>query len=184
VEAINTISGVINQITTSQARRDGSGRAERNTNEMSRNVIEPPRQQRDHQQYGACQAAQSTTRGATDTQKGRNIGETPTSFGDWSKLFKINRSGKWAGEPSRPRVTTEHGSRGRPLSSQGAHSDAISGGWLSPSGRSGSASRGQHSEAGRIFHGSHSYLVVDDSVVIRKLCRTVCPPDRELEVVG
>jgi len=96
VEAIGTISGVINQI------NDISGTIataveEQNatTNEMSRNVSEAARGSGEITSNiaGVAEAAQSTTRGATDTQKAsQQLVETSTQLRRLVEQFKLNAS--------------------------------------------------------------------------------------------
>jgi methyl-accepting chemotaxis protein len=96
VDAIATISGVINQI------NDISGtiataveQQNATTNEMSRNVSEAAHGSAEitSNVAGVAEAAQGTTRGATDTQKAsQQLLETSTQLRQLVEQFKINAS--------------------------------------------------------------------------------------------
>jgi len=110
VEAINTISGVINQIndifstiatqwkSRTQPRRD-----------VAQRYRSRARQQRDHQHIGGdAEAAQSTTRGSyRHAESVQQLVETSDQLRRLVELFKINRSGN-GGEPSGLESRTEH----------------------------------------------------------------------------
>jgi len=109
VEAINTISGVINQINDiSSTIATAVEEQNATTNEMSRNVIEAAHGSSEITSNigGVAEAAQSTTRGATDTQKAsQQLVETSDQLRRLVELFKINRSGN--GRGNRPASSHE-----------------------------------------------------------------------------
>jgi methyl-accepting chemotaxis protein len=112
VEAIASISGVINQI------NDISGTIataveEQNatTNEMSRNVSEAARGSGEITSNiaGVAEAAESTTRGATNTQKAsQQLVETSAQLRRLVEQFKINATENGHGNGTRARSSAAH----------------------------------------------------------------------------
>ncbi len=96
VEAIVTISGVINQINDiSSTIATAVEQQNATTNEMSRNVSEAAHGSGEITSNiaGVAEAAQSTTRGATDTQKAsQQLVETSTQLRRLVEQFKIDAS--------------------------------------------------------------------------------------------
>ena len=96
VEAIASISGVINQINDiSSTIATAVEEQNATTNEMARNVSEAARGSGEITSNiaGVAEAAQSTTRGATDTQKAsQQLVETSTQLRRLVEQFKINAS--------------------------------------------------------------------------------------------
>ncbi|HWY21647.1 MAG TPA: methyl-accepting chemotaxis protein [Candidatus Acidoferrum sp.] len=94
VEAIASISGVINQINDiSSTIATAVEQQNATTNEMARNVSEAARGSGEITSNiaGVAEAAQSTTRGATDTQKAsQQLVETSTQLRRLVEQFKIN----------------------------------------------------------------------------------------------
>ncbi len=109
VEAISTISGVINQINDiSSTIATAVEEQNATTNEMSRNVSEAAHGSSEITSNigGVAEAAQSTTRGATDTQKAsQQLVETSNQLRRLVELFKINASG--SGPANRPASSHE-----------------------------------------------------------------------------
>ena len=101
VEAIASISGVINQISDISS-TIASAVEEQNatTNEMSRNVSEAAHGSSEITSNitGVAEAAQGTTRGATDTQKAsQQLVETSTQLRRLVEQFKVNGGGNGRG---------------------------------------------------------------------------------------
>jgi methyl-accepting chemotaxis protein len=101
VEAIASISGVINQISDISS-TIASAVEEQNatTNEMSRNVSEAAHGSSEITSNitGVAEAAQGTTRGATDTQKAsQQLVETSTQLRRLVEQFKVNAGGNGRG---------------------------------------------------------------------------------------
>jgi methyl-accepting chemotaxis protein len=98
VEAIASISGVINQINEiSGTIATAVEQQNATTNEMSRNVSEAAHGSAEitSNVAGVAEAAQGTTRGATDTQKAsQQLLETSTQLRQLVEQFKINASEK------------------------------------------------------------------------------------------
>jgi methyl-accepting chemotaxis protein len=115
VEAIASISGVINQINDiSSTIATAVEQQNSTTNEMARNVSEAAHGSGEITSNirGVAEAAQGTTRGATDTQNAlRQLVETSTQLRRLVEQFKIN-----AGENNRG-----NGGAAVPLRSQAAH---------------------------------------------------------------
>ncbi len=97
VDAIATISGVINQINEiSSTIATAVEEQNATTNEMSRNVSEAARSSGEitSNVAGVAEAAQGTTRGATDTQKAsQQLLETSTQLRRLVEQFKIKGNG-------------------------------------------------------------------------------------------
>jgi methyl-accepting chemotaxis protein len=112
VEAIGTISGVINQINDISA-TIATAVEEQNatTNEMSRNVSEAAHGSGEITSNiaGVAQAAESTSQGAGDTQKAaQQLVETSAELRRLVEQFKINDSGSGR-SPSALRARAAHG---------------------------------------------------------------------------
>jgi methyl-accepting chemotaxis protein len=112
VEAIASISGVINQINDiSSTIATAVEEQNATTNEMSRNVSEAAHGSGEitSNMTGVAEAAQGTTRGATDTQKAsQQLVETANQLRRLVEQFKINAGssghGSGGGEPQRSRA--------------------------------------------------------------------------------
>jgi methyl-accepting chemotaxis protein len=104
VDAIATISGVINQINDiSSTIATAVEEQNATTNEMSRNVSEAAQGSGEitNNIGGVAEAAQSTTRGATDTQKAsQQLVETSAQLRQLVEQFNINGKGHPAGAKS------------------------------------------------------------------------------------
>ena len=112
VEAIGTISGVINQINDISA-TIATAVEEQNatTNEMSRNVSEAAHGSSEITSNisGVAQAAESTSQGAGDTQKAaQQLVETSAELRRLVEQFKLNTSGSGQSS-SAPRARAAHG---------------------------------------------------------------------------
>jgi len=114
VDAIASISGVINQINDiSSTIATAVQEQNATTNEMSRNVSEAAHGSGEITSNigGVAEAAQGTTRGATDTQKAsQQLVETSTQLRRLVEQFKINTNGNGnsAAASSRPRAMATH----------------------------------------------------------------------------
>jgi len=113
VEAIASISGVINQINDiSSTIATAVEEQNATTNEMARNVSEAARGSGEITSNiaGVAEAAQSTTRGATDTQKAsQQLVETSTQLRHLVEQFKISASsGDHTGGGERVKTKAAH----------------------------------------------------------------------------
>ncbi len=108
VEAIATISGVINEINgISNTIATAVEEQNATTNEMSRNVNEAARGGGEitHNIAGVAQAAENTSRGATDTQKAvEQLVETSAELQRLVQHFRVDGAGRKHGGQDSPRA--------------------------------------------------------------------------------
>ena len=160
-EVINQVNGISNTIATAVEEQNAT------TNEMARNVSEAAQGSGEITSNiaGVAQAAESTSRGASDTQKAaQQLVETSAELRRLVEQFKINQA-------SPARLLDETGRR-RLWRQVRAHR-------FSTSGVLRRKTKQQKTTMRPI-----RILVIDDSVVIRKvLCETLAA-DPELQVVG
>jgi methyl-accepting chemotaxis protein len=105
VQAIRTISGIIDQVNSISATiATAVEEQSATTSEMSRNLTEAAKGSGEVAQniHGVAQAAQNTSHGATDSQKAaKSLAEMSTQLRELVGQFKIDSSGSGNGSRSR-----------------------------------------------------------------------------------
>ena len=163
-EVINQVNGISNTIATAVEEQNAT------TNEMARNVSEAAQGSGEITSNiaGVAQAAESTSRGASDTQKAaQQLVETSAELRRLVEQFKID-----SGEQAQPAAAA----------ATRAEQSMVAACWTAES--RGIVALNETERESDLAMTRIRILVVDDSVVIRKLLCDTLSSDPDLEVVG